>query len=295
MASPLGKNLRYRAEWLGLKLLFTISRALPLQTASDFGGWLARSVGPHLGVTRVAQRNLQMTFPEWSDEERLTVIDDVWDNIGRYATEFPHVAALTPQQFKERVELVGEEHLNAACQGDKPAMLFSCHMANWEMGVKTSYEAGHPLCVVYRPLNNPYVEELVNSYRHRYHKHAIPKTTAGARDLLSQLRDNQPVALLIDQKMNNGEPIPFFGHDAMTSATIADMALKFDCPILPAQVERIGREARFKVTVYPPVEYEQTGDKNSDAKAIMIQLHTIMEDWIRQRPGQWFWLHRRWG
>lgn len=289
------KRLQHRLEWLLISGLFALFQRLPLETASDFGGWLARRVGPHLKVNRVARRNLSQAFPEWSGDKVDAVTRDMWDNLGRYATEFPHIAKLTPEQFAAITEIEGAEHLLAAKHFGTGTLIFSGHMANWEMGVKTGTELGIPLSAVYRPLNNPHMDALVNHYRNQYQTHGIAKTASGGRELLKTLRDNGHVAFLLDQKMNSGIPISFFGRDAMTATSIADLHLKHGYPILPARIERIGKKPRFKVTIFPPLEYDKTGDTKADVKAIMQATHRLLEDWIRERPEQWFWVHKRWG
>lgn len=291
----LAKQLKHRLEWLLVRGGFALFGALPMETASNIGAWVARILGPYLKVTQVARRNLRRAFPEWTEEKITETIEGVWDGLGRYAAEFPHIASLSAEAFAEMTEVVGMEQLAALAEKGQPALFFSCHMANWELGAKAAWAVGAPVSIVYRPLNNRLVDALVNSYRDQYQKSGIPKTANGSRELLKGLKNGDRFAILIDQKMRPGIPVPFFGHDAMTSSSVADLALRYGYPILPARIERIGRTPRFRVTVYPPVEYTQTGDHAADAKAIMQTCHNIMESWIRERPEQWFWLHKRWG
>lgn len=109
------------------------------------------------------------------------------------------------------------------------------------------------------------------------------------------LRQGEPVAILIDQKLNTGQPVPFFGRDAMTATAIADLAIKYGYPIIPTRVERVSDTPSFRITFEAPVQWQKTDNAQADALTIMGKLHSIMEDWIRAHPSQWFWVHKRWG
>lgn len=290
------KRLRHGLEWAVLHILFALMRCVGLRRGSNLMGWLARRVGPRLGKkNRIARTNLRLAFPDWTEQQINDTVAGVWENMGRYLAEFPLIAPMPAEEFRQIAEIRGEEHMKAAAASGKGMLLFSAHMANWELGAKASWACDTPFAVVYRPLNNPWVDTLTNNHRNQYQLRGLPKNTQGSRDLLKTLRDGEPVAILIDQKMNTGIPVPFFGREAMTSPAIAELAIKYGVPIIPTRVERLGRNARFRITFEPPVEWESTGDKKADAKAIMCKLHDIMEGWIRERPDQWFWVHKRWG
>jgi KDO2-lipid IV(A) lauroyltransferase len=121
----------------------------------------------------------------------------------------------------------------------------------------------------------------------------IPKGAVAARRAIATLRRGAHLTILADQKMNDGIPVPFFGRPAMTAPALAALALRFDCDVLPARVERLDG-AHFRLTVFPPLPLPRSGDAHADAAALMAQVNAILESWIRDRPGQWFWLHRRW-
>lgn len=287
-------KIRNRLEWLGLKLLIGLFSLMPIETASNVAGKFARVVGPYVGKSNVARRNLKASFPDWSDEKIKAVIADMWESLGRYFGEFPHIAKLTNEEFLAMTEFVGKERLLSLKDHNNGALIFSCHMANWELGAKAAHVLQVPLSVVYRPLNNEYVNELVNSYRDQYQSVSIAKSNTGGRELIKGLKEGSRVAILIDQKMNTGIPVPFFGRDAMTTTSIADLAMRYGYPVIPARVERLAHAPKFRITIYPPLEYEVTGEYEKDARNIMLAAHAMMESWITERPEQWFWLHKRW-
>lgn len=295
MQTSLLKRLRQFVEWGILKILFALFRLIGIRRSSAFMARLARLFGPKLGKSRIARMNLRHAFPDWTDEQIEATVTDMWENMGRYLGELPHIPTLSAKEFRTIAEIRGEENLHATTSGGKGSLFFSAHMANWELGAKSSWACGVPFAIVYRPLNNPLTERMTTGFRNCYQLRGLPKTAAGTRELMKTLRNGEPVAILIDQKMNTGQPIPFFGRNAMTATAIADLAVKYGYPITPTRVERIGDEPKFRITFEAPVEWVPTGDDKADAVALMGKLHSIMEGWIRERPDQWFWVHKRWG
>lgn len=268
-------------------------RALPLERASAIGGTLARRIGPHIGVTRRARANLRRVFPGKQEAEIEAIIRDTWENLGRVAAEYPHLARMRVLPPDNCIEVRGAEHVDAARARGRPLIFFAGHLANWEVPGVVAMHYGVRLHVVYRPANNPWVEDIVRRGRGDIIAGLIPKGAEGARRAIELLRQGQALAILIDQKMNDGIAVPFFGHEAMTAPALARLAIRFDCTVLPTQVERL-EGARFRVTVHPPLALIKTGDRVRDVHDIMARANAMLEDWIRQRPGQWLWLHRRW-
>jgi KDO2-lipid IV(A) lauroyltransferase len=272
---------------------FALFRALPVETASTIGGKVARCIGPWLGVTRRARKNLQRVFPEKTAAEIDAIIREMWENLGRLATEYPHLSrmrALTPDA---NIEVRGAEHVAEARARGKPLIFFAGHLANWEVCVIAAKASGAPLHLIYRPANNPWVEEIFKEGRRGIAISLLRKGAEGARTAVKLLRDGHDLGILIDQKMNDGIAVPFFGRDAMTAPALARLALRFDCGVLPVQAERLAG-ARFRVTIHPPMDIERSDDAQRDVLALMTRANAQLEDWIRQRPGQWLWVHRRW-
>ena len=151
---------------------------------------------------------------------------------------------------------------------------------------------GTPVAQIYRAANNPLVDRMIARFRGD-RAEFIPKGTVAARHAIAALRRGAHLTLLADQKMNDGIPVPFFGRPAMTAPALAALALRFDCDVLPARVERLGG-AHFQLTVFPPLALRRSGNSHADEAALMTQVNAILESWIRDRPEQWFWVHRRW-
>ena len=154
-------------------------------------------------------------------------------------------------------------------------------------------QRGLPLDRVYREANNRLVEWLYRHGRAAVEGALIPKGPQGVRQLLNAFRSGSHLAMLVDQKMNDGIAVPFFGRPAMTAPALAELALRHNCPVVAARVTRV-KGANFKMTALPPVRFEKTGDHKADVLAAMTQINNQVEQWVRDTPEQWLWLHNRW-
>jgi Kdo2-lipid IVA lauroyltransferase/acyltransferase len=285
--TPLTK-FRYKCEAAIVWLMFFLMARLTIDQASALGGWLGRTIGMRLGVTKTARRNLLRVMPELPAEEKERIILGMWDNLGRTAAEFPHVFSMSSEELYSRVEIEGAEHLD--CLRSSGGLIFSGHLANWEIFPRVAKEKGLTLTLVYREANNPAVNRFINNTRRKNDLDVLPKGNSGARKIVSALRQGATIAMLVDQKMNEGISVPFFGLPAMTAPAMAKLALAYNCPVVPATMVRLSG-ARFKVTILPPMAITPEQDAND----IMLQVNEMLESWIRQRPEQWFWVHQRWG
>lgn len=281
------KTLIHLVEFLMLKALFAFLRLLPLDVASSLGGELALLIGPFLKAQKIAKKNLAMVFPEWSEEKRRTTLAAMWNNLGRVVAEFSH---LSNNSLLERVKIEGVENLPPAGQ---PVIFVSGHIGNWELSYPVVYERGIPIALFYRQANNPYVDKFITAIRSLHSTRTFSKGKRGAAGMTKAIKNGESLAIMIDQKMNDGIAVPFFGRDAMTAPIPAVLALRYNLPIIPARVIRT-EGANFIGTAYPPIEYERTGDNAKDTLAIMTKINQVMESWVREHPEQWFWVHQRW-
>lgn len=290
--SPPAISWTDRAEAAGAALFFAAMRALPLDLASSFGGWLGRRIGPWLGVSRRARNNLAAALPELSMPEREAVLRGMWDNLGRVAAEYPHLRHMRVFDPGGRVEACGLEHFDAAIAAGRPAIVFGGHLGNWEIAALAAGQYGIEAAQIYRAANNPLVDCMVARFRGTGSEF-IPKGAVASRRALAALRRGAHLTLLVDQKFNDGIAVPFFGRPAMTAPALAMLALHFDCAVLPARVERLVG-ARFRLTIQPPLPLPKSGNRTADVAALMVAVNRTLEAWIRERPEQWFWVHSRW-
>lgn len=283
------RYLRDPLEFALIAALYGFFWLLPLDAASWLGGSIARALGPSLPVSNIARRNLRRVMPERDAAEIEHIVAGVWDNLGRTFAEYPHL----PKIMRERLEVVGAEHLARMRDDGAPGICFSGHFANWEVMPIYALEVGCPLTILYRQANNPLVDRILAFARRGAMDYFVKKGSKGARIALARLNDGQHLAMLLDQKMNDGIDVPFFGLPARTAPATAQFALRYRCPVLPAYPERVGG-ARFRLTIEPPLEFAPSGDRQADILAFMTMVNHRLESWIRTRPEQWMWLHRRW-
>src|SRR5216683_2309631 len=281
-----------RIEAGGAALFFAAMGALPIDAASALGGALARQIGPRLGISKRARRNLRAALPELSAREIERVLRGMWDNLGRVAAEYPHLPRVRIFPAGGRVETSGVEHLDRAVAGGRPVIIFGGHLGNWEIAARAAGQYGIDVAQIYRAANNPLVDRMIARFRGTGSEF-IPKGAIASRRALAALRRGAHLTLLVDQKLNDGIPVPFFGRPAMTAPALALLALHFDCAVLPARVERL-RGARFRLTIHPPLALPRSGNRTDDVAALMGAVNQTLECWIRERPEQWFWLHSRW-
>jgi Kdo2-lipid IVA lauroyltransferase/acyltransferase len=289
----LSKRLLHLIEGVGAVLVYALFRALPLDAASALAGFLARTIGPRLGLSRRALKNLRRALPELDDAAASRVITGMWDNLGRVIAEYPHLGQYRIYAQDGRIDMVGAEHIRAQNAPGKRAIFFSGHFGNWEVPAMALTQAGLSVVAMYRAANNPFVDRLINHARSVTGSELAAKGSAGARRMLAAMKSDRHIAILIDQKQNDGIAVPFFGRDAMTGPALATFALRFDAAVVPIRVDRL-KGARFRITAEPPLAYAKTGDADADTLALMTKANQVLERWIRERPDHWFWVHRRW-
>ena len=292
-AAPAAISRKHRLEAALASGFMALMRALPLDMASDLGGFIGRSIGPRLGITKRAARNFRRVFPEKSDAEVAQAMRDMWDNLGRTAAELPNLPRIQTRGPDSRVEVIGTDIIDAMRQAGKGGIVFSGHLANWEIMPLAAGQHGTPLSLIYRAANNPLVDAMILKARAAATDTHLPKGSQGAREALAVIRRKGHLGMLVDQKLNAGIPIPFFGQDAMTAPALAQFALKFNLPVIPGAVTRL-KGCRFRLTVYPPLALPDTGDRDEDTRLLMTEVNRFLEDAIRAAPAQWLWLHRRW-
>lgn len=271
----------------------TLARIFAIDSVSNFGGSLFRVLGPLTRANRVAERNLRIAFPEADDAEINRLLRAQWTELGRSLAEFLVLDRVVADTSRVRVE--GEALLGAIAAGDRPVVFISGHFSCFELMAAAIIKAGVKCQITYRAMNNPYVDASVRKNRFRYGVRLFaPKGLEGARELMRGLQRGESVALMNDQKFNGGVAAPLFGHMAHTAPGPATFALRFGIPIQPMSVQRVGPGARFKVIVHDQIHLKDTGDREADIEAGVRQINAFIEERVRARPTEWFWVHRRW-
>jgi KDO2-lipid IV(A) lauroyltransferase len=285
------RKIKHIVEYIVLKTFFSVSTALGVEKASALGGWIGRLVGPRLAASRKALANVKAALPDLNDEQYRKIITDMWDNLGRVMAEYPHLAEIA----RSRTEVVTLERVRQIGTDGQPGIVIAGHLANWEVAGPTAYvQGGFELDLVYRAPNNPYADDLLKKLRQIAPElRAMPKSQAGARDIMRSLKDGRHIGILIDQKYNEGIPALFFGRPAMTSPAFVQLAQRFKCPLVMARLERLNDGPNFRITTVD-IPCTDAAGQNLPVETVVAAAHKHLEDWILERPGQWLWLHRRW-
>ncbi|CAK9039500.1 3-deoxy-D-manno-octulosonic acid transferase (Kdo transferase) (Lipid IV(A) 3-deoxy-D-manno-octulosonic acid transferase) [Durusdinium trenchii] len=238
--------------------------------------------------------NMKHALPDWTEQDIKQVMGDVWENLGRTGAEYAHLDKLHIDGKNPRIEHDGFDRIRNQDGSFQQVIFVTGHFANWEIPAICAKQLGVSFGVIYRAANNPLVDELI------IHKRAAtmtrvqaPKGRRGARELVAMLRNEYSVAMLVDQKLNDGISVPFMGRNAMTAPAAARMALKFNVPLVPIRAVRLNG-AHFRVTVEDAIQFEPSGDTGADVYALTEKINKKLEEFVRTQPAQWLWFHRRW-
>jgi len=287
------KKLKHIVEYILFILVTRALRLLSVDNSASLCSFIARKIGPYLRVTQTARKNLKRVYGNDIDIE--TTINDLWDNYGRYIGEFPFINGLDSAELDKRVKVIGLEKVEAFQKMNQPFMLFLGHQANWDFVIRKINDIYPKFGIAYRAANNPYVDKRILKERANDTSITmIAKGPSGAKSIIRAIKSGASIAMLVDQKMNNGIEVPFFGFPAMTAVALARLSLQYKYPIVPLQIVRIGKSSNFELILHDPLEPSITQDNEKDCYNIMLEVNKTLEQWIREKPEQWFWFHNRW-
>ncbi len=288
------KKIRHFLEFIGFGFALILLRfTLPFQWSTALAGWIGRTLGPRfLPRSALAMANLEKCFPTSTEAQRKAIVVEMWDNYARFIVEYMNPEPFWDGQTLHHIEIVGAEHLKNLFEDGKPGILFTAHYGNWQMALLAARSMGYDITQFYKATNNPLSDRIMQYCQKLTVKKVITRQE-GPKALLSLLKRKEHVLILVDQKDGGGLSVPFLGHNAMTANGWARIAQSQDCPLLPVRSERLSGFT-FRVTFYPPMTVPQSGDTQKDIYDFLLAVNTMIGEWIRERPGQWFWLHRRW-
>lgn len=293
------KNCRYLLEYAVVKFALWFFLVIGIKNSANLAAKIAKIVGKRMAVNSLAYKNLSLAIPELNEEEKNDILTKMWDNLGRVVGEFFYVAgckvekikqfAKTDEEAQKNIEFIIENFAKKNIGG----IIFSGHMGNWEVGPKFLINAGINVSTVYRPLNNLYVENITTTIRG---SELIKKGVAGSKKIIEKIKNGGFVIILVDQKVSEGQAINFFHKPAITTTSLARIALKYNVPLIPAYVTRIGQQSKFLVTIEKPLELDDFKKSNQEQAIsdITLLINKTLEGWIKKHPEQWFWVHNRW-
>jgi KDO2-lipid IV(A) lauroyltransferase len=280
-----------------VKWLILLLRRTDPNRASDFGGAIARRLGPWLPAHRIGQANLRAAFPEKDSVWIETTLRQAWDNLGRVAGEYVHMGRIwdyDPDHPNTGRILSDNRPLFEMIRDDgKPALCFAAHLGNWELPAIAAAAHGMASAVVYRMPNNKAVAKEIAHIRAPLMGRLIRTRAQAALEMAAALQAGEHLGMLVDQHFSRGVDVTFFGRKCKANPSIARLARQFDCPVVGARVIRLP-DHRFRLEGTGPIELPRDADGKVDVVGTTQMITSIVEGWIREQPGQWLWFHRRW-
>ncbi|MBO6918353.1 MAG: lipid A biosynthesis lauroyl acyltransferase [Rhizobiaceae bacterium] len=279
-----------------LVLLFVL-RLMPMKTALNVMGRLAKIVGPKTKRHKLAIKNLQLAFPEKTDVEREQIALEMWTNMARLAAEYVYLDQISvfdpDSDEKSNIEVIGREVFLDLVENKRPFIVFTIHSGNFELLPIISQRFDLSVSALFRPPNNKYIAEKVLAARGEHMKDLVASTAGAAWNLARKLDSGGGVGMLVDQKFSKGGETQFFGHTVKTNPLLAKLARQYKCDVFPARCVRLP-QGRFRLELEPAIDLPKTHNGEIDIPATSQLLNDKVEEWVREYPGQWQWFHDRW-
>ena len=289
------KIIKYFFEFVTIISLFCIFKIIGLKNASNLGSVLGRFIGPLFRSKRITKQNIKIGLGELDQKKETEIINSMWSNIGRTFAEYPFLKDFKFNKINfDHIKINGTEYLDEIKKNNEPTIFYSCHFANFELMAMELDKFGIKCAAIYRPLNNFFLNPLMEYLRMKYIcPNQIPKGRMGMREIISKVKDGYSIALMVDQRVSEGPRTPFFNKLAHTTTIPAQLALKYNCKLVPISLER-KEGPNFEMTIHEPYKIEKTGNDEEDTKNITLKINQIIEKMIITNPKQWIWSHNRW-
>ena len=284
------KYIKYFLQFSFVVIFFSIFRILGPTVSSNLGGKLFEIIGPIFRSKNIIKKNLQIAMNNISNQEINKTSKLMWNNYGRVFAEYMFIKDFRFNRLSSNIQVEGQDILENLKKNNKSAVFISGHFANFELMAMHIEKSGLDLCAIYRPLNNIFINKIMERIRKRYIcKNQIKKGIGGVKNLISFTKKNYSTALMIDQRVSEGTLSNFFKKKAYTTTIPAQLVKKFNMPIIPVHIERFN-DLNFKIKIYKPLYFE----KNSSIQHITDELNLVLQEMIKLNPYQWIWSHNRW-
>ena len=283
------KLVKYLFEYILIIILFILFKILGYRIASDFGCFLGKTFGPFFKSKEVIKDNLTKFDDTLTPEKLNNISEEMWGNYGRILSEYPYISSFRKGDLDKYIKIENIEILEEIKKGP-PVIFISAHFSNFELMAMVIEKAGINLSAIYRPLNNKLVNSIMEPIRKKYIcKNQIKKGINGVRESLKFFKQGTSIAIMIDQRVSEGEKINFFDYPAFTTTIPAQFVKKFKCKVQPVHIERYNK-INFKITFDEQIIFEG----NEDSASISLKLNQWLENKIKKNPSQWIWTHDRW-
>tara|TARA_A100001388_G_scaffold184598_1_gene138539 strand:+ start:711 stop:1574 length:864 start_codon:yes stop_codon:yes gene_type:complete len=284
------KVIKHFLEFFFISILFFIFKIIGYKNASNLGEKIGKSFGPLFRSSLKVKKNLENSNIGNSNEEREKIVKDMWGNYGRIFADYMYIKNFRNENLFKNIEVVGENILEEIKNEKEPVIFISGHFNNFELMALYLEKSGIDLAAIYRPLNNKFLNPLMEKIRFQYIcKKQIKKGISGTKEILKHFRNGTSIALMIDQRVSEGIKSKFFNNVALTTTIPAQFVKKFECKIVPVYIERKNKH-QFILEILRPISFS----KDENIESITMNLNKVLEELIRRKPDQWIWTHSRW-
>jgi len=284
------KIIKYFLQFLFIIIFFFLFKILGLSISSALGGKLFEKIGPLFRSKKLIHSNLKKAFPDISLDHLNGITKMMWNNYGRVFAEYMFIKKFREDRSNKNIIIEGQEILEDIKKKNKSVVFISGHLSNFELMAMHIEKSGIKLSAIYRPLNNIFLNKIMERIRKKYIcKYQIKKGIGGMKKLMQLKKLNYSTALMIDQRVSQGIRSDFFNQKALTTTIPAQLVKKFKIPIVPIFIERINN-INFKIVIKNPITF----DNEETTKTITDKLNLVLEKMISYKPELWIWSHNRW-
>ena len=284
-------NIKYFFQFMFVIFLFLIFKLLGFKYSSILSGVIFSTIGPIFRSNKISYSNLSKAFPNMEQFQKKKVINKMWFNYGRIFAEYMFIKNFrNDTKFNQRIIIENQEVLEKIKDSLEPVIFISGHFNNFELMAMHIEKSGIDLAAIYRPLNNRYLNPIMEKIRKNFIcKKQIKKGISGTKELLKHFKQGASIALMIDQRVSEGNKCNFFNEEALTTTIPAQFIKKFKSKIVPVYIERL-KNNNFKLKFDNPLQFS----KDETIASITLRLNKILEEMIIKNPEQWIWTHNRW-
>ena len=283
-------NFKYFLQFILIFVLFSLYKIIGLKAASYISAVLFKALGPIFRSKKIIHANISKALPNLNVFEKNKIINEMWCNYGKIFAEYMFIKEFRNGKFSKKITIENQKILEKIKNDPSPVIFISGHFNNFELMAMHIEKSGIKLSAIYRPLNNKFLNPLMERIRVQYIcKNQIKKGSAGTRKLVSNFKNGQSVALMIDQRVSEGIKSKFFDNPALTTTIPAQFVKKFKTKIVPIYIERLKND-NFNIKIHNPINFSE----NETLDTITLRLNKILEKMILHNPNQWIWTHNRW-